>query len=88
LRAPNRVDAGTRIEIRGRLTSIDPTCGGVRTLILEVVRPSRGTRTTSTDADGRYVFRRTIFRDTVLRVLFAGSPGCEPVRSAKHAIGV
>ena len=88
LRAPTRADAGERIEIRGRLSSIDPACAGVRTVTLEVLRPFAATRAVETDVEGAYTFRRTVRRDTVLRTSFAASPGCEAVRSPKHRIDV
>jgi quercetin dioxygenase-like cupin family protein len=88
IRAPSSVPPGTRVVIAGRLSSIDPSCGGPREVVLRVLRPEGvAPRTTETTDTGGYAFARLIRRDTVARVTFLGAQGCERIWSPKARIG-
>jgi hypothetical protein len=89
IRAPARVTPGTRVDITGRLTSIDPACGGQHEVVLRVLRPEGvAPRVTTTGPRGRYAFTRIVLRDTIARVGFHGIDGCERVWSSKTRISV
>jgi hypothetical protein len=85
--APNTVHTGSRAAVTGSLRSIDPDCIASQNVTLRVLRPaSVADRTAPTSAAGRYRFEVRIKRRTVVRVAYAGTADCEPVRSGRRTI--
>jgi hypothetical protein len=85
--APRTVHAGSRADVTGRLRSIDPDCIASQTVTLRVLRPAGvPNRSAMTSAAGRYNFKVRVKRETVVRVVYAGSGPCERVRSERRTI--
>jgi alpha-tubulin suppressor-like RCC1 family protein len=85
--ASSAVRAGSRADVAGHLLSIDPACIASQRVTLRVLRPTGvPNRSDTTSATGRYRFTVRIKRETVVRVTYAGTDGCEPVRSQRRTI--
>jgi hypothetical protein len=85
--APGSVAAGSRVDITGRLWSIDPDCVASQSVGLRVLQPAGvRSRTTATSSAGRYSFSVRVKRETVVRVVYAGEGPCERVLSKKLTI--
>jgi hypothetical protein len=81
-----RVAEGSKVTIKGTLSSLDDTCGNVQAVTLEKGSATIGPK--ETGPLGTYRFRTRITARTSVRVRFAGTPPCDPSNSAKRTVRV